>query len=132
MGGQSTLGRADGAPRDEVRAARDRLRLGAVGDSERGGTGDRTDGEVSPDALGRDVQLARGQKVSLGDDLFSFISPHNQPGVRESLERAFAGEAHTHRTEARGRHFETVYSPVREAGGEVVAVSIRVADVTAR
>ena len=78
------------------------------------------------------VRIARSQPVAVGDDLFSFISPHNQEGVRRSLERAFSGEAHTHRTEARGHHFETVYSPVRAAGGEVVAVSIRVADVTAR
>ena len=80
----------------------------------------------------RVVFLARGQAVSVGDDLFSFISPHNEPGVRRSLERAFAGEAHTHQTEARGHHFETVYSPVREPSGEVAAVSIRVADVTAK
>jgi len=80
----------------------------------------------------RVVLLARGQAVSIGDDLFSFISPHNVPGVRRSLERAFAGEAHTHQTEARGHHFETVYSPVRGPSGEVAAVSIRVADVTAR
>ena len=78
------------------------------------------------------VDLARSQDVSLGDDLFSFVSPHNQPGVRESLDRAFGGEAHTHRTEARGRHLETVYSPVRGGAGEIVAVAIRVADVTAR
>ena len=84
-------------------------------------------------AAGRHVILAvRGQEVALGDDLYSFISEHNHPGVRESLRRAFAGDAHTHRTEAHGHHFETVYSPVRDAGGEVVAVSIRVADVTAR
>jgi PAS domain S-box-containing protein len=72
------------------------------------------------------------QLVALGDDLFSFISPHNQAGVRESLDRAFAGEAHTHKTEARGYHFETVYSPVRDPEGGVVAAAIRVADVTAR
>ncbi len=78
------------------------------------------------------VRVARGQPVSIGDDLLSFISPHNQEGVRGSLGRAFAGEAHSHRTEARGHHFETVYSPVRGEDGAVVAVSIRVADVTAR
>lgn len=78
------------------------------------------------------VRVARGQSVAIGDDLFSFISPHNQPGVRGSLDRAFAGEAHTHRTEARGHCFETVYSPVRGEDGSVAAVSIRVADVTAR
>jgi len=84
-------------------------------------------------AAGRNVvQVARTQTVALGDDLFDYISPHNRAGVRESLERAFAGEAHTHRTEARGHHLETVYSPVRGADGTVVAVSIRVADVTAR
>lgn len=80
----------------------------------------------------RVVFAARTQAVALGDDLFSFISPHNQPGVRQSLERAFSGEAHTHRTEAAGHHFETVYSPVRGPCGEVAAVSIRVKDVTAR
>jgi len=83
-------------------------------------------------AARRVVDLARSQAVALGDDLFSFVSPHNQPGVRQSLDRAFSGEAHTHRTEARGRHLETVYSPVRGGGGEIVAVAIRVADVTAR
>jgi PAS domain S-box-containing protein len=80
----------------------------------------------------RVIRVVRSQEVSIGDDLYSFISPHNQPGVRQSLERAFAGEAHAHRTEARGHHFETVYSPVRGEDGDVVAVSIRVADVTAR
>ena len=40
------------------------------------------------------------------------------------FDRAFAGEAHAHRTEARGRYFETVYSPVRGPGGEVEAVAI--------
>ena len=78
------------------------------------------------------VATARTQSVALGDDLFSFISPQNQAGVRESLKRAFSGEAHTHGTEAAGRHFETVYSPVRGPCGEVAAVSIRVADVTER
>jgi len=78
------------------------------------------------------VFAARTQSVALGDDLFSFISPHNQPGVRESLARAFSGEAHTHRSEARGYHFETVFSPVRGPCGEVAAVSVRVKDVTAR
>ena len=72
------------------------------------------------------------QVVTLGDDFFSFISPHNQAGVRESLDRAFAGEAHTHKTMAQGLHFETVYSPVRGPDGLVIAVSTRVADVTAR
>ena len=72
------------------------------------------------------------QVVALGDDFFSFISPHNHAGVRESLDRAFAGEAHAHRTEAQGHFFETVYSPVRGPDGSVVAVSTRVADVTAR
>ncbi len=72
------------------------------------------------------------QVVALGDDFFSFISPHNQAGVRESLDRAFAGEGHTHRTLAQGHHFETVYSPVRGPDGQVIAVSTRVADVTAR
>ncbi len=80
----------------------------------------------------RVVFAARSQAVALGDDLFSFISPHNLAGVRVSLERAFAGEAHTHRTEAAGRVFETVYSPVRGPCGEVAAVSIRVKDVTER
>ena len=84
-------------------------------------------------AAGRHVIFAaRTQEVALGDDLFSFISPHNVAGVRESLDRAFSGEAHTHKTEAGGRHFETVYSPVRGPGGDVAAVSIRVADVTRR
>ena len=83
-------------------------------------------------AARRVVFVARTQAVALGDDLFSFISPHNQPGVRESLRRAFSGEAHTHRTESRGRHFETVYSPVRGPCGDVAAVSIRVKDVTER
>lgn len=78
------------------------------------------------------VFAARTQSVALGDDLFSFISPRNLQGVKESLERAFQGEAHTHRTEAAGHHFETVYSPVRGPCGEVAAVSIRVKDVTAR
>lgn len=84
-------------------------------------------------AARRVVHAAAPTKVvALGDDFYSFISPHNQPGVRESLERAFAGEAHAHKTEARGYHFETVYSPVRGPDGTVVAVSTRVADVTAR
>ncbi len=52
--------------------------------------------------------------------------------MKESLDRAFAGEAHAHRTTAAGRHFETVYSPVRGPDGDVAFVSIRVADVTAR
>lgn len=78
------------------------------------------------------IQFARTQQVALGDNLFSFISPHNLAGVRESLDRAFGGEVHLHRTEARHHHFETVYSPVRGRDGSVVAVSIRVADVTAR
>ncbi len=84
-------------------------------------------------ASGRAVILAvRGQEVALGADLFSFISDHNIPGVEASLARAFGGEAHAHRTEAAGRHFETVYSPVRGPDGNVAFVSIRVADVTAR
>ncbi len=84
-------------------------------------------------AARRVVHAAAPTKVvALGDDFYSFISPHNQPGVRESLERAFAGEAHAHKTEAGGYHFETVYSPVRGPNGTVVAVSTRVADVTAR
>ena len=53
-------------------------------------------------------------------------------GVKESLDRAFGGESHVHATEARGFHFETVYSPVKDRSGAVVAVSIRVADVSAR
>lgn len=80
----------------------------------------------------RVVFAARTQAVALGDDLFSFISPHNVAGVRNSLERAFSGESHTHRTEAAGHFFETVYSPVRGPCGEVAAVSIRVKDVTER
>ena len=84
-------------------------------------------------AAGRHViRLVQGQEVGLGDDLYSFISEHNHAGERESPGRAFAGEAHSHRTEAGGRHFETVYSPVRGPDGAVIAVSIRVADVTAR
>ncbi|MBK9966611.1 MAG: response regulator [Holophagales bacterium] len=84
-------------------------------------------------AARRVVHAAAPTKVvALGDDFYTFISPHNHPGVRESLERAFAGEANTHRTEAGGYHFETVYSPVRGPDGSVVAVSTRVADVTAR
>jgi PAS domain S-box-containing protein len=78
------------------------------------------------------IHLARGQTVALGDDLFSFISPHYLGGVKESLDRAFGGVVHMHRTEARGHCFETVYSPIRGPDGPVVAVSIRVADVTAR
>lgn len=80
----------------------------------------------------RVVFEARTQAVALGDDLFSYISPRNAPGVRDSLERAFSGEVHTHRTMAAGHHFETVYSPVRGPCGEVAAVSIRVKDVTER
>ena len=84
-------------------------------------------------APGRAVILAvRGQEVALGADLFSFISDHNIPGVKASLARAFQGEAHAHRTTAAGRHFETVYSPVRGPDGDVAFVSIRVADVTER
>jgi PAS domain S-box-containing protein len=84
-------------------------------------------------APGRAVILAvRGQAVALGADLYSFMSDHNVPGVKESLARAFRGEAHAHRTTAAGRHFETVYSPVRGPDGEVAFVSIRVADVTER
>ena len=80
----------------------------------------------------RVVFAARPPAVALGDDLFSFISPHNATGVRDSLERAFSGESHAHRTEAAGHFFETVYSPVRGPCGEVAAVSIRVKDVTER
>lgn len=94
---------------------------------------DRSGRIIAFNAAGRRVvQLAREQPLALGDDLFSLISPHNQAGVRESLRRSFAGEAHTHATEARGHHFETVYSPVRGPDGAVAAVAIRVADVTAR
>ena len=119
----------------EVSASAARLDPHAILESipEPVGLVDRQGRILAFNAAGRRVILAvRGQEVALGDDLYSFISEHNQAGVRESLRRAFAGDAHTHRTEANGHHFETVYSPVRDVDGEVVAVSIRVADVTAR
>ena len=94
---------------------------------------DRNHRILAFNAAGRHViRVVRGQEVGLGDDLYTFISDQNHPGVRESLRRAFAGEAHSHRTEAGGHHFETVYSPVRGPDEAVIAVSIRVADVTAR
>jgi PAS domain S-box-containing protein len=119
----------------EVAGAADRLDLHAILESipEPVGLVDRAGRILAFNAAGRRViRVARTQEVALGDDLFSFISGHNQAGVRESLERAFAGESHVHATEARGVHFETVYSPVKDRSGAVVAVSIRVADVTAR
>lgn len=78
------------------------------------------------------VLVATDRKVRIGDDVTWFVSPHNLEGVRESLRRAWEGEAHTHHTEAKGVHLETVYSPVRGPDGGVVAVSLRIADVTAR
>ena len=131
------LGDGSGAAPDrgEISETGARLDLHAILDSvpEPVGLVDREGRVIAFNAAGRNVvQVARDQKVRLGDELTSYISPHNQEGVRESLRRAWAGEVRMHRTEARGHHFETVYSPVRGASGEIVAVSIRVADVTAR
>lgn len=119
----------------EVAGAADRLDLHAILESipEPVGLVDREGRILAFNAAGRRViRAARTQEIALGDGLFSFISEHNQPGVRESLDRAFGGESHVHATEARGFHFETVYSPVKDRSGAVVAVSIRVADVSAR
>ena len=119
----------------EVAGAADRLDLHAILESipEPVGLVDREGRILAFNAAGRRViRVARTQEIALGDDLFSFITEHNQAGVRESLDRAFGGESHVHATEARGFHFETVYSPVKDRSGAVVAVSIRVADVSAR
>ncbi len=120
----------------EVSAAASRIDPHAILESipEPVGLVDRQGRVLAFNAAARRVVHAAAptQVVKLGDDFFSFISPHNHAGVRESLERAFAGEAHAHRTQAQGHHFETVYSPVRGPDGQVIAVSTRVADVTAR
>ncbi|MDL1952119.1 PAS domain S-box protein, partial [Acidobacteria bacterium ACD] len=129
-------GKAGGRPeRAVVSEAAARLDPQAILESvpEPFGLVDRDGRVIACNVAARNVVLvATDRKVRIGDDVTWFVSPHNLEGVRESLRRAWEGEAHTHHTEAKGVHLETVYSPVRGPDGGVVAVSLRIADVTAR
>ena len=94
---------------------------------------DRSRRVIAFNAAGRAVvKLSPSGEIGIGTDFLSFAAAPHEATVRELVDRALAGETCTHRTETKGRVLETVYSPVRDADGEVRAASVRVADVTAR